>query len=181
VTDGQTGRRAGGQWSGGRRSGFLLVLGLLAAGPAAAQDQIGIAVGSTPAAVTVEDLDGAALDLGQWIGKTPVVFQFWATWCPICKELEPKVRAARGRYGDSVAFVVVAVGVNQSPRSVRRYIEKYPEPGPVVWDGKGGAVRAFEAPGTSYVVALDRSGAVVYTGFGADQDIQGAFAAAVRD
>jgi len=135
---------------------------------------------STPAAATVEDLDGNAVDLGQWVGKTPVVFQFWATWCPICKELEPKVRAARERYGDSVAFVVVAVGVNQSPRSVLRYLEKHPEPGPVVWDGKGRAVRAFEAPGTSYVVALDRGGTVVYTGFGADQDIEAAFGNATR-
>jgi thiol-disulfide isomerase/thioredoxin len=189
VTDGRTGRRADGRTGCGLAaarlsvgpSGLLLVLGLLAAAPVAAQDQIGIAVGSKPAAVAVEDLDGNAVDLGQWIGKTPVVFQFWATWCPICKELEPKVRAATERYGDSVAFVVVAVGVNQSPRSVRRYLEKHAEPGPVVWDGKGAAVRAFEAPGTSYVVALDRSGAVVYTGFGADQDIQGAFAAAQRD
>jgi hypothetical protein len=52
--------------------------------------------------------------------------------------------------------------------------------GPVVWDAKGAAVRAFEAPGTSYVVALDRAGKVVYTGFGADQDVAGAFAAAAR-
>jgi len=156
------------------------VLSLLAAAPAAAQDQIGLAVGSTPAPVTVEDLDGNAVDLGQWVGRTPVVFQFWATWCPICKEIEPKVRTARERHGDSVAFVVVAVGVNQSPRSVRRYLEKHPEPGPVVWDGKGRAVRAFEAPGTSYVVALDRAGTVVYTGFGADQDIEAAFGNATR-
>lgn len=145
-----------------------------------AQDQIGIAVGQVPVAVTVEDLDGHAVDLGQWIGKGPVVVQFWATWCPVCEALEPKVRAARAQHGDAVAFVVVAVGVNQSTRSVRRYLEKHPDLGHVVWDGKGRAVRAFEAPGTSYVVALDATGKVVYTGFGADQDIAGAFGAAAR-
>jgi len=32
----------------------------------------------------------------------------------------------------------------------------------------------------SYVVALDATGKVLYTGFGADQDIAGAFAAAAR-
>jgi thiol-disulfide isomerase/thioredoxin len=157
----------------------LLVLALLPV-RLPAQDQIGIAVGQTPEAVSVEDLDGNAVDLGQWIGKTPVVFQFWATWCPVCSALEPKVAAARAEHGDSVAFVVVAVGVNQSPRSVRRFRDTHPDMGPVVWDGKGRAVRAFEAPGTSYVVALDRTGKVVYTGFGADQDIAGAFTATVR-
>jgi hypothetical protein len=83
-------------------------------------------------------------------------------------------------HGEAVAFVAVAVGVNQSPRSVRRYLDKHPDMGSVVWDGKGKAVRAFEAPGTSYVVALDKTGKVVYTGFGADQDIAGAFTAAAR-
>jgi thiol-disulfide isomerase/thioredoxin len=159
---------------------LLALAVLLVSGRLPAQDQIGIAVGSMPAAVAVEDLDGGAVDLAQWIGKKPVVLQFWATWCPVCEALHPKVQAARAAHGDAVAFVVVAVGVNQSQRSVRRYLEKHPDMGTVVWDGKGGAVRAFEAPGTSYVVALDRSGKVVYTGFGADQDIAGAFSAAVR-
>jgi len=153
---------------------------LVLPGGVRAQDQIGIARGARPPAVTVEDLDGNAVDLGRWIGTTPVVLQFWATWCPVCEALAPRVAAARAAQGDAVAFVIVAVGVNQSPRSVRRYLDKHPGLGPVVWDGKGRAVRAFEAPGTSYVVALDAGGTVVYTGFGADQDIAGAFAAAVR-
>jgi thiol-disulfide isomerase/thioredoxin len=157
----------------------LLAL-LLVPGELPAQDQIGIARGAMPEAVAIEDLDGNAVDLGQWIGKRPVVLQFWATWCPVCEALTPKVEAARATHGDAVAFLVVAVGVNQSQRSVKRYLDKHPGMGTVVWDGKGKAVRAFEAPGTSYVVALDKSGTVVYTGFGADQDIAGAFAAATQ-
>jgi thiol-disulfide isomerase/thioredoxin len=155
----------------------LLALVLLAA-PLHAQDEIGIARGATPEAVTVEDLDGAPVDLGRWIRKTPVVLQFWATWCPVCEQLAPRVAAARARHGDTVAFVLVAVGVNQSPRAVRRFLDRHPDMGQVVWDGKGRAVRAFEVPGTSYVVALDVTGKVVYTGFGADQDIGAAFTAA---
>jgi thiol-disulfide isomerase/thioredoxin len=145
-----------------------------------AQDQIGIARGATPEVVTIEDLDGGSVDLGRWIGKRPVVFQFWATWCPVCEALAPKVRAARAAHGEAVSFLLVAVGVNQTPRSVRRFLAKHPDMGPVVWDGGGRAVRAFEVPGTSYVVALDETGTVVYTGFGADQDVAAAFAAAAR-
>jgi thiol-disulfide isomerase/thioredoxin len=152
----------------------------MSSGTLAAQDHIGLPLGATPAAVAVEDLDGNAVNLGEWIGKKPVVLQFWATWCPVCEELSPKVAAARAKHGDAVAFLVVAVGVNQSPRRVRRYLDEHPGMGVVVWDGKGAAVRALEAPGTSYVVGLDKSGKVVYTGFGADQDIAEAFAAAIR-
>jgi hypothetical protein len=45
---------------------------------------------------------------------------------------------------------------------------------PVLWDEGGRAVRAFLAPGTSYIVVLDTEGTVVYTGSGADQDIEAA-------
>jgi len=139
-----------------------------------AQDQIGLAVGSTPPAVTLEDLDGKPVDLTQWIGKKPVLLEFWATWCPLCKALLPRVEAAKVAHGDEVEFLIVAVGVNQSPRSIRRYLDKHAMPGTVLWDGKGAAVRAFEAPTTSYVVVLDRGGRVVYTGVGEEQDVEAA-------
>ena len=153
---------------------LLLVLALLLPHSAPAQEQIGLPLGATPPAVTLEDLDGNAVDLSQWIGKKPVLLEFWATWCPLCKALMPRMEAAHAAYKDEVQFLIVGVGVNQSPRSIRRYLEKQPLPGTVLWDGKGTAVRAFDAPTTSYVVVLDRQGKVVYTGAGEDQDIDAA-------
>jgi hypothetical protein len=47
------------------------------------------------------------------------------------------------------------------------------------FDNAGAAVRAFQAPTTSYIVALDARGRVVYTGVGADQDVEGAARKAV--
>lgn len=152
-----------------------------AAAPLAAQDaEIGIARGTVPPAVTIEDLDGNPVDLARWIGTTPVVFEFWATWCPLCEKLFPRMETAHARHGDSVAFVVVAVAVNQSQRTIRRHLERHPMPFTVLWDARGRAVRAFEVPTTSYVVVLDAAGRVVYTGVGEDQDIEGAVERAVR-
>jgi hypothetical protein len=73
-----------------------------------------------------------------------------------------------------VDFVVVAVAVNETTRSIKRHIAKEPMPFPVLWDGKGAAVRAFEAPSTSYIVGLDAKGKVAYTGLGDRQDIEAA-------
>jgi len=120
----------------------------------------------------LEDLDGNAVDLATYIGTKPVLLEFWATWCPVCKQLEPTMTAAHAQYGDAVAFLIVAVGVNQSVRSVRRHVERHTLPGRVLWDGEGRAVRAFQAPSTSYVVVLDAAGKVVYTGVGAEQEIE---------
>jgi thiol-disulfide isomerase/thioredoxin len=142
-----------------------------ATGSAAAQD-VGLAIGSVPAAVTLENLDGQPVNLAKYIGKKPVVVEFWATWCPLCKELEPVLAAAKKKYGEKVEVLIVAVGVNQTPRSIKRHVEKHAMPGQILWDGQGKAVRAFEAPSTSYIVVLDAKGKVVYTGSGSEQKLE---------
>lgn len=149
---------------------------------AAAQDDIvGIPVGSTPPAVTIQDLDGNPVELARWVGKKPVIVEFWAAWCPICAELLPRMETAHKRYGDRVEFLVIAVAVNESQSTVRRHLTRHPMPFTFLWDAGGDAVRAFQAPSTSYVAVLDARGRVVYTGIGADQDLDGALAKALDD
>ena len=158
-----------------------LCAGLLFVAPALlrAQEVIGIPVGETPPAVTLESINGDSVALSQWIGKKPVIVEFWATWCPICAELLPRMEAAQKKFGDRAEFLVVAVAVNQSKNSVRRHLERHPMPFTFLWDGNGAAVRAFQAPSTSYVAVLDATGRVVYTGDGADQEIESALDKAV--
>lgn len=145
----------------------------------AQEDVIGIPVGQTPPAVIIQDLDGNYVDMGRWVGKRPVIVEFWATWCPVCAELLPRMEAARTKYGDRVEFIVVAVAVNQSPSTVRRHLTRHPMPFTFLWDINGNATRAFQAPATSYVAVLDAKGRVVYTGVGAEQDLDAALARAL--
>ena len=162
------------------RGAWCVVL-LLAPVIVRAQEVIGIPVGQTPPAVTLENLNGDSVSLAQWIGKKPVIVEFWATWCPICEELLPRMEAAQKKYGDKAEFIVVAVAVNQSKNSVRRHLQKHPMPFTFLWDGNGAAVRAFQAPSTSYVAVLDAKGRVVYTGVGENQDIEAALEKAATD
>jgi len=73
------------------------------------------------------------------------------------------------------------VAVNESQNSVRRHLTQHPMPFTFLWDADGAAVRAFQAPSTSYIVVLDANGKVVYTGVGEDQDVEGAVKKAVGD
>lgn len=140
----------------------------------AQDDEVGIALGVHPPAARVEDLDGHAVALDTAIGKKPVLLEFWATWCPRCEALVPKMEAARARYGSQVSFVAIAVAVGQTPAAIKRHLARHPIPFRVFWDADGNAVRAFQAPATSYVVVLDGDGKVVYTGIGEEQDVEGA-------
>lgn len=136
----------------------------------------GIAVGAQAPAITLPDLDGKPTDLGQVIGKKPVLLEFWATWCPLCKALLPRMDAAHAKYGTQMDFIAIGVGINQTPASIKRHLAEHPMPLKVLYDGNGAAVRAFDAPATSYIVVLDAKGKVVYTGQGDEQNIDAAVA-----
>ena len=152
----------------------IALLAMMTAGRTVRAQDSGIAMGSAAPGAAVETLDGKAIDLSQYVGKHPVLIQFWATWCPNCKALEPKIEAAMKKYGDKMKFVAVDVSVNQSVERVKAYKEKHGMSQDIVWDRKGFAADAYEVPATSYIVVVDAKGKVVYTGMGADQDIDAA-------
>lgn len=159
---------------------FITAIGLAAVVAPAALAQgaegnvIGLPIGARPEPVVIEDLDGQDFDLSEFVGSKVTLLEFWATWCENCLALQPELDSAFAEFGDRVTFVAVAVAVSQSKRSIRRYLERHPVPYPVRWDTRGRATRAFKAPTTSYIVILDATGAVTYTGVGPSQDVRGA-------
>jgi thiol-disulfide isomerase/thioredoxin len=154
---------------GAPAAAFLL---FLTASPAPAQGDAGIRVGSAAPVLSVNDLDGKPVNLGQWIGKKPVLLEFWATWCENCEALLPRLREAKKLIGDRTEFIGVNVTVNQTPARVRKYLEQHDVPFRVLYDDQGASTRAYQAPATSYVVIVDGAGKVVYTGVGADQPFE---------
>jgi thiol-disulfide isomerase/thioredoxin len=151
----------------------LLAMSLLISAREVRAQESGIAVGSKAPVVKVNDLDGNPVDLGQYLGKQPVLLEFWATWCELCEELLPRVRAAEAAYGSKVAFIGVNVTVNQTPDRVRKYVDTHQPGFRTLFDDQGTSIRAYQVPATSYVVVVDRAGKVAYTGTGGTQDIDG--------
>ncbi len=150
------------------------VLLLAGSGPAAAQLEAGIKVGSQAPVVVVPDLEGKPVDLGLVLGRKPVLLEFWATWCPLCRDLMPQLVRIHSEYGDRVALYGVNVTVNDSKARVERYLAQHRPPFQVLYDDKGVAVRAYDVPTTSFIVIVDSTGKVAYTGSGDRQDLVGA-------
>lgn len=138
-----------------------------------AQD-IGLPLGEKGPGGPLETLAGKAVDLASYLGKGPVVLEFWATWCGNCKQMEPSMRAAMKKYGAQVKFITIAVSINQSLARVNAWQKVNALPGDILYDRKGEVSGAYDAPATSYMVVLDKVGKVVYTGVGGTQNVEAA-------
>lgn len=141
--------------------------------------EAGIKLNATAPGAMVETLDGKPVDLGAYLRRTPVVLEFWATWCPLCRELEPQLQAAREKYAGRVTFVSVGVKDNQTPDKQKAYADAHHLGGEFVFDRDGKAVAAYQAPHTSYLVVIDGEGKVVYTGVGVKQNVDDAVSKAL--
>jgi thiol-disulfide isomerase/thioredoxin len=157
-----------------RRFSALLVVSMFAGSHRAFAQEAGIEVGAMAPAAMVQMLDGKETDLSQYIGKTPVVLEFWATWCPLCKKLEPAMKAAHEKYAGRVTFISVGVKDNQTAAKQMGYVNEMHLGGTFVFDRDGKAVAAYKAPHTSFIVVIDKAGKVVYTGVGPEQNVDAA-------
>jgi cytochrome c biogenesis protein CcmG/thiol:disulfide interchange protein DsbE len=158
-----------------RRLTQFLVAGavLCVARPVIAQSDEGIALGAKAPAVVVTNAAGQSVTVTPTLGR-PMLIEFWATWCEFCERLEPTMKAVYGKYGDKVQFAAIAVNVNQSQRRVAKHVKDRSLKYPVYYDESGKAVSAYDVAATSFVVVIDRTGKVAYTGVGDKQNLDAA-------
>jgi len=128
-------------------------------------------VGAAAPTITVTSLEGTPVTLDARAASRPMLIEFWATWCEVCEALMPAMRQAHAAWGTRVDFVGINVTVNDPKRRVAAWVAKQKPPYRVMYDDRGTAVRAFQAPATSYVVIVGADGVVRYTGIGAEQDL----------
>jgi thiol-disulfide isomerase/thioredoxin len=78
----------------------------------------------------LQDLDGNVVSTAQWQGKV-VILNFWATWCPPCREEIPILIELAKKYKDSLLIVGVSVD-DGSPDEVREFAKAFHMNYPVV-------------------------------------------------
>jgi len=88
-----------------------------------------------------------------------VLVNFWATWCPFCKQEKPSIQRLYDKY-DGVKFTVLTVSLGETADTVKRYMSENQFGFPVVLntDNKLRAVYAPRLP-TSYI--LDMEGNII--------------------
>jgi len=68
------------------------------------------------------DLSGTPQALTQWVGKQPVVVNFWGTWCPPCRKEIPDLIQLYKEYNPK-GVEIVSLAVRDTPSQVRSFAE----------------------------------------------------------
>jgi peroxiredoxin len=120
-----------------------------------------VARGDTAPGFTLRNLAGDSVSLAEFPGH-PLLIDFWASWCPPCKDETPLIVAAWAAHHDS-GFVVLAVnGRDQetSMRQVRSFVKEFAMPFPVLLDEKGTVRKRYGLLGLPTLVFIGANGVV---------------------
>ena len=107
---------------------------------------------------TVYTLSGEAVRLSDYAGK-PVVINFWATWCPPCRQELPGFENAWQQYGDDVVFLMVECG-GESVDEVESFVAEGGYTFPVYVDSDGSGAAAYGINAIPVTALVDAEGKV---------------------
>lgn len=85
--------------------------------------------------ISGKDIQGKPLRLSDYRGKY-VLIAFWASWCPHCNEILPKISDLYKQEGRN-GWQVISVAVDTKPAEVKKINEQHQYMWPTLADGKG--------------------------------------------
>lgn len=122
-------------------------------------------VGLTAPDFALPGLDGEMLRLSDWRGDKAVIVNFWATWCPPCREEMPDFERLRRERGHEVE--IVAVNVYEPPEKVAEFYEEFGLTFPAALDRNGEVSRRYLVRPMPTSFFIDRAGVIRARYFGA--------------
>lgn len=116
-------------------------------------------------------LDGTVTSFHEVRGDKPAVINYFASWCPPCKQELPHFQKAFDEYGDKISFIFLDAldGQRETLKTINAFIKSFPFTGPVFYDD-GMFAAVFQTNSLPTTVFLDKEGRVVkgYLGFVAE-------------
>ena len=117
-------------------------------------------------------LAGGYVSLSDYAGR-PLVINFWATWCKICKKAFPLFETFSNDYGGRIAFLSICSGTSRE--KAMEITQEYAVSFPVLYDEGKRISRTYqpqevtvrrEITAFPFTVFVDQNGVVVYAKVG---------------
>lgn len=106
---------------------------------------------------TLTDLEGNSVSLSDYSG-TPVLVNFWATWCPPCRSELPLIQRYQDKYGDE--FVVLAVDGGETAEDVQSFVDAQGYTMKFLLDPDFAVAELYQVRGFPTSLFIDANGAI---------------------
>ncbi|MGA9289936.1 MAG: redoxin domain-containing protein [Anaerobacillus sp.] len=102
-----------------------------------ADPSVGTEINDKAADFTLTTLDGKEVSLSDYKGK-PVFLNFWATWCPPCKEEMPDIQSFSDVHGEDVTVISVNfTKFEPNKKAIPTFVESNHLQFPILMDREG--------------------------------------------
>ena len=115
---------------------------------------------------TLLDLEGRAVNLSDFAGKT-VLINFWASWCVPCRTEMPDLENAYRDRNASEGLVVLGINLQEARPAAKDFAEKYDLTFPVLLDSSGSVAKAYRLSGLPESWVVDPEGTLIQRKIGA--------------
>jgi cytochrome c biogenesis protein CcmG, thiol:disulfide interchange protein DsbE len=122
-------------------------------------------------AFTLPRLNGAGSISSSSLKGTPLVVNFFASWCVPCREEAPLLEKTWQRYKDR-GIQFLGVNVTDTRSSARDFLRKYGITYPVVTDYSLGYAQRLRVPGLPITYFIDQNGDFLSTAAGKKVGVQ---------
>ncbi len=112
--------------------------------------------------------DGEEVRLADFVGK-PILVNFWATWCPPCREELPYFEKAYAEYQQDAVFLIVneTDGRRDTIGKAETFIQENNYSFPLYFDTQGSGAKAYSILSIPVTVLIDPDGGLAYQHIGA--------------
>lgn len=129
-------------------------------------------IGTAAPEFSLLDMQGNKVTLSQFKGKV-VIINFWATWCPPCREEMPSMEKLYRRFADK-GLVMLAVNVEDDGKElVADFLKKAPYSFPILLDEDQSVQETYGVFRFPESFIIDRNGLVVEKIIGARDWLSG--------
>ncbi len=146
----------------------LTLLLLMVSCPGAAADTPSTlhAVADRPMApeFALADMDGVLHRLSDYRGQV-VIVNFWATWCPPCREEMPSMQRAWEQIRDE-DIVILAIDVGEDEDTIFTFTADYPVEFPLLLDLDSRVIQEWPVRGLPTTFIIDPQGRIAYRAIG---------------